>query len=328
LLVFTGVSELQSRHLQAPGDFQMAANALRKILAVIGAVVLCSITRLTVADTPIFITNQNFEVVTEPGNPSIKATSITGNFWTNGMGVGGAAQLGGQDGAQITFSNGDVWTRSSGTWRDQNSAVKTTVDTPGWTQPSAAFGVQTTPEQGTLGAYVNNLGQGTLQAYSSQLGVGQSGVQITANTSYTLSIDAKTYFGGTPAGAIVLSLIANPNNSANGATAGGAVMLTGTGLNGFSSGTTQPGSNWATYSIKYDPANLAPFVGDYLYIGFGSTADGSAFGQTNFDNVTLTAAEVPEPSSLVLTSVAAILCLTRMRLARRDATHKRRHAVL
>jgi hypothetical protein len=304
----------------------MTANALRKISVVIGTMVLCSITRLALADTPIFITNQNFEFVTEPGNPSAQATSITGNFWTNGMGVGGAAQLGGQDGAQITFSNGDVWTRSGGTWRDQNNVIKTTVDTPGWTQPSPAFGVQTTAEQGTLGAYVNNLGQGTLQAYSGPLGVGQSGVQITADTSYTLSIDAKTYFGGTPAGAIVLSLIASPTNSASGATAGGATVLTGTGLGGFSSGTTLPTSNWATYSIQYNAADLAPFVGDYLYIGFGSTADGSAFGQTNFDNVTLTAAAVPEPSSVALIGVAAVLCLSIKSLTRRDA--KRRHALL
>ncbi|MFC1805603.1 beta strand repeat-containing protein [Planctomycetota bacterium] len=279
----------------APGAYSSASGLVDSIgnPLITGSGILTVTGAVGPGPVDIPVHNGSFEELYKPGTaiPGV----VSGGGWTQGVGPDCPI-----DSGQYEFSDS-----STGTVADIAGWIG--ADRDGWIANGGTYGRdQTTGNlQGSVARqsaapdgvhyYLSNGGgwgnpAGGLIVSDAPLAT------VEANATYILSMLANG--SATP---IVLDLLA------------GGVVVTPTSL-------VDPtlGSAWQEFSRTYDPASLAGFIGQDLTIQLG-VGRGAAGDQSHFDSVqlkVLRADVIPEPATLSLLGLGALLALRRRRRSR------------
>lgn len=201
---------------------------------------------------------------------------VVGNF-LRGVGEGG-----------VTIQGG-----TSVEWDDSTtSAAGEVIDMLGWTAANGGGGDTLNNGPGGSLAWNTFAGWGdNSRVESDSLG------QILAGETYTITATVGGPGNGPRSQGIAFSLLAN------------GVALTPT-----SQVDVTPGlGDFETISRTYDTASLVGVVGQDISVVVGVTDDNTAGNRIIFDDVTMTPAPIPEPSSLVLLGLGGLLATRRRR---------------
>lgn len=219
--------------------------------------------------------NGGFDV-SKPGTGGAVGGVVVGNFL---RGVGEAG---------VTVQAG-----TTVNWDDATTSLAgETIDMLGWTAVN-----------GGGGDTLNN-GPGGSLAWNTFAGWGdnsrvQSDVlgQILAGETYTITVVVGGPGNGPRSQGIAFSLLAN------------GVALTPTSQIDVTPGL----GDFETISRTFDAASLAGVVGQDISILVGVTDDNTAGNRIIFDDVSMTPAPIPEPSSLILLGLGGLLATRRRR---------------
>lgn len=219
--------------------------------------------------------NGGFDV-SKPGTGGAVGGVVVGNFL---KGVGEAG---------VTVQAG-----TSVNWDDATtSAAGETIDMLGWTAVNGAGGDSLNNGPGGSLAWNTFAGWGDNSRLESDI-LGQ----ILAGETYIISVAVGGPLDGPRSQGIAFNLLAN------------GVALTPT-----SQVDVTPGfGDFETISRTFDAASLAGVVGQNISILVGVTDDNTAGNRIIFDDVSISPAPIPEPSSLVLLGLGGLLATRRRR---------------
>ena len=222
----------------------------------------------------ILVPNAGFEEMYKPGSTTITAVPSS---WTTG--VGPNAPINGAGGAEY----------SDGT-NGPDVNIPGWIGNPGW--PPAEDPTSPVPinEQGAIQSGLEDTGLYGLGMNGSNWGAPNGNMVVSAASlasiesglGYTFGV-RMALRGGTLPVPLVWDLLAD-----------------GVALTPSSSVAPDFTDAYQSYSKTYDAASLIPELGKSLTIRLGVGHPSSAGSQMKFDNVTLSSAVIPEPSTLVL----------------------------
>jgi hypothetical protein len=219
--------------------------------------------------------NGGFDI-SQPGTNGAVGGVVVGNF-LRGVGEGG-----------VTIQAG-----TSVEWDDATTSGEgEIIDMLGWTAVNGAGG--DTLNNGPGGSLAWN----TFASWgdNSRVGTGVLG-QVVSGETYTITVTVGGPAGGPRSQGIAFELLAD-----------------GVALVPDSQVDVTPGSgDFEVISRTFDATSLAGFVGQDLSIVVGVTDDNTAGNRIIFDDVTLTPAPIPEPSSALLVGLAALMVGRRSR---------------
>jgi len=219
--------------------------------------------------------NGGFDI-SKPGTNGAVEGVVVGNF-LKGVGEAGVTIQGG------TTVN----------WDDaSSSSASEVIDMLGWNVANGAGGDSLTNGPGGSLAWNTFAGWGdNSRVQTDVLG------QFVAGETYTISATMGGPDDGPRTQGIVFSLFAD-----------GVALIPDSQVDG-----TTGSGDFETISRTFDAASLSGFVGQDISIIVGVTDDNEAPNRIIFDDVSITPAPIPEPSSLILLGVGSLLAGRRRR---------------